>query len=419
METLTVVLAVLLACSLVGVVLLLLERVRLAGERDLARARLADEERSQQAFRALAGDALRASSEEFLRLARESMAAGKAETVAEVERRQQTLDQVVRPIQEALARTHEELRRMGAGQSGLVEQVRAVQSANQELRAETGKLAQALRKPNVRGRYGEIQLQRVVELAGMRSYCDFTTQDSLRDDEDRLQRPDLVVRLPNDRCIAVDAKTSIDAYLDSLDAPGPEAARELLERYADNVFDQARRLANRQYWRHFEHSPELVVMFIPGDQLVDAALEHRPELVTFAAEHDVVLASPSTLIGLLRAVHVGWRERSLTESAEELFHLGKELHSRAVKVMERASRIGTSLESARKSYNEFVGSVQSRLVPTLRKFEERGARSAQELPEPRPVEGEIRALPQGLFDVFDESDPALEPRAPGSAPRAR
>lgn len=414
METLTVVLLVLLVLAVLGLVKLGLERQRLIGERDLARARLSDEENAQRSFQAVAGEVLRNSNEEFLRLAKEAMASGKAEAVAEVDQRKARIDELVRPIQEALARTHDELRRVGQGQVGLIEQVKGISSASQELRAETGKLSQALRKPNVRGRYGEVQLQRVVELAGMRSYCDFELQSVLRDDDEQLQKPDMVVRLPNERFIAVDAKTSIDAYLEALDETDPEQAEALLVRYADNVLEQARKLANKQYWKHFDRSPELVVMFIPGDQLVDAALQRRPELVSFAADNDVVLASPSTLIGLLRAVHVGWRERNLTDSAEELFLLGKELHQRAVKVMERAAKIGTSLDQARKSYNEFVGSVQSRLVPTLRRFEERGARSSQQLVEPKPVEGEVRSLPQGLFEVDEELDelPDGAPLAP-------
>ena len=406
METLTVSLAVLCVLAVAAVVVLLVDRQRLKGERDLARARLGDEERTRETFEAMAGNVLRSSNEEFLRLAKETMAAGRAETAAEAQRGKARLDELVAPIREALARTHAELRRVGESHTGIVEQMKGVSRASQELRSETGKLTQALRKPNVRGRYGEIQLQRVVELAGMRSYCDFTAQEAIRDEGERLRKPDLVVRLPNERLIAVDAKTSIDAYLEALDAPTPEAADELLDRYAANVHEQARKLAGKQYWKHFEHSPELVVMFIPGDQLVDAALERRPELVDFAADNDIVLASPSTLIGLLRAVHVGWRERSLSENAEELFQLGKELHQRAVKVMERATRIGTSLEHARKSYNEFVGSVQSRLVPTLRKFEERGARSSGQLEEPKEVDGEIRSLPQGLFDLFEEPEDA-------------
>ena len=404
METLTVVLAVLLLLAVFGLVLALLERQRLISERDLARGRLADEEATKQSFQAMATDVLRSSNEEFLRLAKETMATGKAETAAEIDKRRASLDELVGPIKEALTRTNEELRRVGQGQTGLVEQVKSISSASQELRSETNKLSQALRKPNVRGRYGEIQLQRVVELAGMRSYCDFATQSALRDEDDKVQKPDLVVRLPNERVIAVDAKTSIDGYLDALDAKDEAKSEELLERYSDSVLEQARRLANKQYWKHFDRSPELVVMFIPGDQLVDAALERRPQLVEYAAEHNVVLASPSTLIGLLRAVHVGWRERNLTDSAEELFQLGQELHSRAAKVMERATKIGSSLEQARKSYNEFVGSVQSRLVPTLRRFEERGARSSNDLIEPKEIDGEVRALPQGLFDVFDEPE---------------
>ena len=410
METLTVVFAVLFVAASFALVWALLDRQRLASQRDLAQARLADEERTRDSFQTVASQVLRTSNEEFLRLAKESMASGRAETVAELERRKSGFDELVKPIQEALVRTNDELRRVGQGQTGLIEQVKHISSASSELRAETSKLSQALRKPNVRGRYGEIQLQRVVELAGMRSYCDFATQEALRDGDDRLQKPDLVVRLPNERCIAVDAKVPIEAYLEALDEEDPAKVDELLERYAQSVAEQARRLANKQYWKNFDRSPELVVMFIPGDQLVDAALERSPELVDRAAEHNVILASPSTLIGLLRAVHVGWRERNLTDSAEELFQLGKELHQRAAKVMERATRIGSSLEAARKSYNEFVGSVQSRLVPTLRRFEERGARSSNELAQTKEIDGEIRALPQGLFDLFDEPESPLPAR---------
>ena len=266
---------------------------------------------------------------------------------------------------------------------------------------------QALRKPNVRGRYGEIQLERVVELAGMRPYADFTPQEALRDAEGRLQKPDLVVRLPNERMVAVDAKTSIDAYLDALDAPSDEQRDMLLDRYAQNVVEQVKKLASKRYWANFTDSAEIVVLFVPGDQLVDAALERRPDLVELAAEDNIVIASPSTLIGLLRAIHVGWREKNLTENAKELYDMGRELHRRASVVLEHAAKVGDSLDGARKSYNDFVGSVQSRLMPTLRRFEEKDARSARELPELRAVEGGAR--PMDVGGLFDELEPAPKP----------
>jgi DNA recombination protein RmuC len=279
--------------------------------------------------------------------------------------------------------------------------------ANQELRAETGRLTQALRKPNVRGRYGEVQLERVIELSGMRRWCDFTTQENLRDGDKKLQKPDVVVRLPNGRVVAIDAKTCFDAYLDALDEQDDVRREALLERYASNVAEQVAKLGRKEYWAQLD-ALEMVIMFVPGDQLVDAALERRPDLVEVAAAQNVVLASPSTLIGLLRAVHVGWRERELSDNAEELFRLGRELHERAAITLEHASRVGDALDAAKRRYNEFVGSVDTRLVPTLRKFADKGARSSRTLPELRPIDGDGRKI-QSLEQedlLFDAPPPA-------------
>jgi DNA recombination protein RmuC len=392
MEPLTIFLSLLAGAAIVACALLLWERHRLIADRQLAEARLQDQGEAKRSFQSIADEALRTSNEQFLELARETLSARQTGMVAEMDKRREAVDRLIEPIQAAIEKTHEELQRVGQNHAGLREQVQLMSLANQELRGETSKLSQALRKPNVRGRYGEIQLERVVELAGMRSYCDFTTQKSLHDEEGNLQKPDLVVRLPNDRFIAVDAKTSIDSYMDALASEDAKEIEEHLDRYAENVLLQAQKLTRKQYWARFDYSPDFVVMFIPGDQLVDAALEHRPQLLEFAANNNIVIASPSTLIGLLRAVAIGWREKSLSDSAEELFDLGRELHQRAAIVLEKANRVGTSLESARRHYNEFVGSVQSRLVPTLRKFEERGARSSKELVEPQEIEGEGRKL---------------------------
>ena len=386
------------------------ERWKAASEREIARARLGDAEAARTSFQALAGEALRRSNEEFLRLAEQTFAAQKVEAAAEMERRRRAVDELIAPMAEALAKTQQSLEQVNKDSVGLRGEVARMHSSNQELRSETGRLVQALRKPNVRGRYGEIQLERVVELAGMKNYCDFTPQEALRDPDGKLQKPDLVVRLPNKRVIAVDAKTNLDAYLDALDAKTPEEAEAHLERHAETVMLQAKKLAQKAYWTNFDASPEFVVMFIAGDQLVDAALQRRPELIEYAAERNVVIASPSTLIGLLRAVHVGWREKNLSESAAELFELGRELHRRAAVVLEHATSVGQAIDAARRSYNDFVGSVQQRLVPTLRRFEERDARSAKDLPDLRLLEGETRIAepllpmeePDVLFPVKPE-----------------
>jgi len=397
--------ALLVALALAG--WLLRERWRLTAAKTVAEQRQGDLESTRQTFQALAGEALRASNEEFLRLAQTAFAAQRSEALAELDKRRTAVDQLVAPVAKALEKTQQSLEQMGKDNAGLREQVLRMGQASHELRTETGKLVQALRKPNVRGRYGEVQLERVVEVAGMKSYCDFTPQESLRDEEGRLTRPDLTVRLPNGRVVAIDAKMNVDAYLDALDAKTPEEAEGHLDRYAETVMLQAQKLARKSYWTSFDSSPEFVVMFIPGDQLVDAALERRPELIEYAAERNVVIASPSTLIGLLRAVHVGWCESNLSDSAQELFELGRELHQRAAIVLEHAAIVGESIERARRSYNDFVGSIHSRLVPTLRRFEERDARSSKELPTLRTVEGETRR-PEPLLPL-EEAGP-LVPR---------
>ncbi|MSR63453.1 MAG: DNA recombination protein RmuC [Planctomycetes bacterium] len=400
--TLAITLGCALAIALAACAWLVRERWRLAAEKDLAQARQSDLETTRTTFQALAGEALRHSNEEFLRLAQTAFAAQRGEAVAELERRKVEVSALIAPVAEALKKTHQSLEQAGRDQAGLRAQVVEMSQNNLALRGETSKLVQALRKPNVRGRYGEVQLERVVELAGMKNYCDFTVQSSQRDEDGKLSRPDLIVKLPNGRVVAIDAKTNVDAYLDALDAATPEEAEKHLERYAETVMLQAQKLARKAYWTSFDASPEFVVMFIPGDQLVDAALQRRPELIEYAAERSVVIASPSTLIGLLRAVHVGWREKNLTDSAQELFELGRELHQRAAIVLEHAAIVGESIEKARKSYNDFVGSIHSRLVPTLRRFEERDARSAKELPVIRVIEGETRR-PEPLLPL-EEAD---------------
>ena len=247
-------------------------------------------------------------------------------------------------------------------------------------------------KPHVRGRYGEIQLRRVAELAGMVNECDFFEQSQTRGPDGTALRPDMVVKLPSNRVIVVDAKTNIQGYLDAMSAATPAEADGHLDRFARHVSEQATALARKKYWTQYDGSPEFVVMFIPGDQFVDAALQRQPELLERAAEQGVILASPATLIGLLRAVAVGYKEQALAKAAEELRELGKELHERVATAMGHAARLGKSLNSAVDSFNDFVGSYERRVEPHLRRFEDAGVKSAKDLPEV----GEVVVRARGL-----------------------
>ncbi|MFG0275805.1 MAG: DNA recombination protein RmuC [Phycisphaerales bacterium] len=389
------------------------ERLAQLEDRRLAedKRRAEQEQQFKDAFERLSNQALDASSKRLIELAGQAFGKQQEQARAEFDQRRKSVEDLVKPITETLKRTDEKLQAIEqqrtSAYAGLREQVEAMTHQHHHLREETGRLVRALSKPQVRGRYGEIQLQRIAEIAGMREYCDFDTQSTYTDEEGARQRPDMVVHLPNGRCIAIDAKTNTDQYLAALDAPSPDEAEQHLKNFARHVADQAAALGKKQYWANFDSSPEFVVMFIPGDQLVDAALEREPRLLESAAERGVIIASPATLIGLLRAVHVGWREKRLGESAEELFQLGRELHERASVALGHVDDLGKAIHRAMKKYNDVVGSVDMRLMPTLRRFEEAGAKSARELPELDQVEVEVRtmnALPAGATPVAPDGD---------------
>lgn len=341
-------------------------------ERDAIKATMEQfEQKFREAFGSLAGDALRANTQQFMAMAEQKLDAKRA-----------AVDELVKPIAQTLKKTDEKLA--------------VIEAAGVELRSETGRLVRALREPHVRGRYGEIQLKRVAELAGMQDHCDFFEQDQTRSADGSALRPDMVVRLPNARSVVVDAKTNIQAYLDALSAATPEEAERQLDRFARHVADQAAALAKKKYWSQYEGSPEFVVMFIPGDQFVDAALSRQPELLASAAAQGVILASPTTLIGLLRAVAVGYQEQKLARAAEELRALGKEFHERMATAMEHFAGLGKTLNKAVEHYNEFVGSYERRLGPTLKKFEDGGVKSSRDLPAVSEIEKRARERQAGL-----------------------
>ena len=362
-------------------------------------------EKLYETFSASAGKATRESLDQFLKTAQETFDKSREKTAAEIKLH-------VTPIAETLKKTDEKIgelekQRLGAYER-LNEQIKAIAQNHAELRTETGNLVAALRKPQVRGRYGEIQLQRVAELAGMESYCDFDSQASSRDDAGKLLRPDMVVKLPNGRAIAVDAKTNIEAYIDAIESDTPEDQEHNLDRFARHVAEQATALSKKDYWTRVDGNFDFVVMFIPGDQFIDAALERRPQLLDLAATQKIILASPSTLIGLLRAVFVGWREKTLSDSAQELFKLGRELHERTAVALEHAAKVGHAINTAATSYNAFVGSVDSRLMPTLRRFEDKGATSARQIEAQKEVDVQVRPI-----HALPMVEPGAEPTGMG------
>jgi DNA recombination protein RmuC len=371
----------------------LVERLDSAGK--LIEEMREDRKRLVEQFEALGSKTLKSNQEALGQFLTERLKDADSLSQAELDKRKQAIEMMVRPIRETLDKTHEQI-------TALDERVKASGESNASLREETARLTRALSRPEIRGQYGEIQLRRVAELAGMTSYCDFSEQTSQRDDEGNLLRPDMVVTLPNDRVIVVDAKANINAYIEAVNAPDDEAREAQLERFARHMAEQVKKLNDKKYWSLYDgQSAEFVVMFVPGDHFIDAALARKPELLDEAAQRGVILASPSTLIGLLRAVAVGWREHALTEQAAELFELGKELHDRAATAFEHAGKLGDSIRQAVERYNKLVGSIDSRMVPTLRKFEDAGAKSGKALVEPKKLDASARELASGQV-LFDE-----------------
>jgi DNA recombination protein RmuC len=326
------------------------------------------------AFNALSANALRSNSEEFLKLAQASVA----------------------PIKEALGKFDAkiqslEVAREGAYQ-GLVQQVSQLLDTGRQLRSETSNLVQALRSPVVRGQWGEIQLRRVVEMAGMLNYCDFTEQETLKTESGAL-RPDLIVKLPAGKTIVVDAKAPVSNYLDAM-AAADEAERKLkLQAFARLVRDRVTELGRKSYWDQFKETPELVVMFLPGDHFYSAALQEDPSLLEFGVEQRVLVATPVNLIGLLRAVAYGWRQESIAVNAKEISELGAELYKRISDLGGHWIDLGRNLSRTVEAFNSAVGSLESRVLVSARRFRELGAASSSmEIELVEPVEKTARSL---------------------------
>jgi len=367
---------------------------RVANVRILARleAERQGEARLREAFGALSAEALRQNNRSFLELAEVKLAEARRSAASELELRRRAVDDLVRPITTALERVDGRIREVekerAASYAGLTEQLKAMARSQQALQAETGNLARALRAPQVRGRWGEIQLRRVVELAGMLDYCDFEEQVT---GEGGSLRPDLIVRLPGGKTVVVDAKAPMAAYLDAIDGPGDEAARErLLRDHARQVRDHMTALGSKAYWTQFQAAPDFVVMFLPGETFFSAACRHDPSLIEFGVSQQVIPASPTTLIALLRAIAYGWRQERIAQSAQEISDLGRQLHERVGTMAGHFEDLRRALDRAVESYNRAVGSLETRVLATARRFKELGA-TADDLPEGLTIEQTTRA----------------------------
>ena len=353
-------------------------------------------------FQAAAAEALQQSSEGFLRLASERLGSLQQQGAGDLEARQQAIASLLGPLRQSLdkmdqhARDLERARGLALGE--LREQLRAVAEGQDRLRAETGNLVNALAAPAVRGRWGEIQLRRVLEVAGMQDHCDFETQPTLSGPEGRL-RPDVVVNLPGGRRIAVDAKAPMGAFLDALATADDGDRRAHLRQHAEQVRAHLEKLSAKNYWDGLGASLELVVMFLPGDALYQAALEQAPGLVEEALSHRVVIATPMTLIGVLRAVHAAWREENLAANAEELGRCGRELHERIATMAEHLDGMGGALHRTVEAFNRTVGSFESRVLPGARRIAELGSAGKKALPNLQPVDLRPRSASASVIPV--------------------
>jgi len=359
-----------------------LELERRSHEEKLASQR-ADRVQLNHAFNILANRALRHNNETFLKLARENLQQFQLQANNELSRKEKAVEELVNPIKAALEKTERQIhqiekeRREAYG--ALSKHLESLALSQQQLQQETRNLVQALRRPEVRGRWGELTLKRLVELAGMVEHCDFYQQEQT-ETGDGVIRPDMIIRMPDQREVVVDVKTPLDAYLGALETSDDALRRQQLERHARKVRERVRELAGKAYWKQFERAPDFVILFIPGEQFLSAALEMDRSLLEDALARKVILATPTSFVALLRAIGYGWRQERLAKNAEKIRHVGEDLYKRLQTLTDHLARLGRSLENSVTQYNRLAGSFDSRVLPGARKFTELGI-DTEKMPE--------------------------------------
>ncbi len=344
-------------------------------------------------FSNLSTAALKHNSEEFLRLAQENLKQFQTRAQGDLEQKEKAIEHMIKPIREALDKTEKQIQTIEKDRKeaygALNQHLQHMAQAQAALHDQTRNLVNALRRPEVRGQWGEMTLKRLAELSGMVQHCDFYEQENTETESGR-QRPDMIVRMPDRRDIVVDVKTPLDAYLSAIEAPD-EASREThMLRHAKNVRQRVVELSNKSYWAQFENSPDFVVLFIPGEHFLTAALDHDRNLIEDALRKQIILATPTSFVALLRAIGYGWRQEQLSQNAEEIRTLGVGLYERLITFATHLQKIGSSLETSVKSYNSAVASFDSRVLPSARKFGELGVTTGKALEEPQQIESAVK-----------------------------
>jgi DNA recombination protein RmuC len=399
-------------------------QVLLEAERQSAADKLAAIERARDTFKdtfaALSANALATNNQRFLELAREKLGEFQNAAATDLDGRQKAISELVQPLKESLGKVDTKLqevdRERATSHARLTEQLRSLSAAQATLQSETGRLARALRSPNIRGQWGELQLRRVLEAAGMLEGSHFEIKESVNGDNGRLT-PDVIVKLPGGRNVVVDAKVPLSAFLDAGECDEDAARDAKLKDHARQVKDHIVRLANKTYWAHFQPAPDIVVMFVPGESLLSAALQHDTALLEFSMKRGVMLASPLTLIALLRAVAYGWQQEKIAQNALEISELGRNLYERIAKLAEHFELVGRSLAKSVTAYNSAVGTLESRVLVTARRLKDKGVAATEELPDLETIDQTPRALgaPEltGLFEEsVDEMGSGLSKPAP-------
>ncbi|MFP3874800.1 MAG: DNA recombination protein RmuC [Thiohalophilus sp.] len=352
-------------------------------------------EQLSDTFSALSSQALKHNNEEFLKLAQQKLEKFQSEAKGDLAQKEKAIEALVRPIRESLNKTEQQIQNIEKERKeaygALHKHIETMNLTQQALRDQTHNLVQALRRPEVRGQWGELTLKRLAELAGMVEHCDFYQQENVKTDEGR-QRPDMIVRMPDGREIVVDVKTPLDAYLSAIESSTDEQRQQHMQRHAKNVRQRINELHSKAYWSQFTQSPEFVVLFIPGDQFLSAALETDYQLMEDALSKNVILATPTSFVALLRAVAYGWRQEQLAKNAEHIKKIGEELYQRLATFTGHLQKMGRSLDTTVKHFNSTVGSFDSRILPSVQKFREMGISSSKEIEAQEQVESGVRQI---------------------------